>query len=132
MAGYSNRIRTLYYDDAGQVAGADKTFTYTGGKQDKINETLPQGTATVLTFTLDVSTLQSTMLLCERNLVVTVNDDGTPDATISLVAGTPLMWSADIGGSNPFGAVDVTSIKATLASGSAADLTIICLSDPTP
>jgi hypothetical protein len=132
MSGYSNRIRTLYYDDAGQVVGADKTFTYTGGSETKISETITGGGAPVITFTLDVSALVSTMLLCTRNLTITVNDDGTPDATITLLAGVPKMWSADIGGSNPWGSVDVTSFKATLAAGADADLTVITLVDPTP
>lgn len=133
MAGYSNRIRILYYDDVGAVAGGDKTFTYTGGSEMKWNEEVTGGSNIVVTAAIDVSAVLSVFLLCAtRNMTVTINDDGTPDATINLVAGIPKMWSADLGGSNPLGAVDVTSFKAALSAGANADLTMIVLLDPTP
>lgn len=132
MAGYSNRIRTLYYDDTGQVAGADKTFEYTGGAQLKWNETVTGGSNIVVTAAIDVSAVIAVLLLSPRAMTVTINDDGSPDATISLLANVPKMWSADVGGSNPLGAVDVTSWKAALAAGADAVLTFIVLLDPTP
>jgi hypothetical protein len=37
--------------------------------------------------------LQSIVLLSDKNMTVKINDDGSPDATISLVAGVPFIWN---------------------------------------
>jgi len=133
MAGYENRIRILYYDDTGQVSGADKTFTYTAGTQMKWDETVTGGSNIVVTTSIDVSAIVSLLILSPtRNMTLTINDDGTPDATVNLLAGVPVVWSADVGGSNPLGSVDVTSFKAALAAGANADFMMIVLLDPTP
>lgn len=71
----------------------------------------------------------SLVIKCDRDVVLTFNDDGTPDATVNLLANKPLVWTDDAYFSNPLGSTDITSFKATLASGDDATLLIDVIFD---
>lgn len=106
---------------------------YTSGMAGIIQETITAGASTTFNnFDVDVSECEAVVMECDRDVTILVNDDGTPDATISLLAGKPLVWKADGYFLNPLGLVDVTSLKATLAAGANATLHIEVFQDPTP
>lgn len=110
-----------------------KSSSYSGSMITGLDETIPAAGATTFTnFDVDVSACVALFMLCDRAITITINDDGTPDATITLVANVPLVWTNDGYFSNPLGNVDVTSIKATLASGADASLRIEVVQDAIP
>jgi len=86
---------------------------------------------------VDISAVKAFGLKSTKAVTVTVNDDGTPDATIALAANVPLIWVAALAGtqyptSNPLGSADITGMKVTNASGAAATVSFACLTDATP
>lgn len=110
-----------------------KTNSYSAGMLTGLDEAVPAaGSTTFLNFDVDVSEVESVFISCDRAVTVLVNDDGTPDATIALLADKPLIWRNDGYFSNPLGSVDITSLKVTVPSGDAANFRIEVLQDPTP
>ncbi len=110
------------------------TFPVTGGASNAISEPYISG-ATTITLAVDVSACKAVGIKTSTDATVTVNDDGTPDATIDLTANEAIIWTAAQAGvqfptSNPFGSTDVTSIKVTATD--AGTITIAVLTDPTP
>jgi hypothetical protein len=119
------------------VQGITAPFTddnsYSAGMGTTLEETITGGgNQTFANFDVDVSECEALVMLCDRDITITVNDDGTPDATINLKADKVLTWTSDGYFSNPLGSVDVTSIKATLAAGADATLRIDVVQDPSP
>ncbi len=111
----------------------DKTNNYSGSMLTGLDETIPaNGSTTFSNFDVDVSEVISVFMLCDRDITLKINDDGTPDATINLWAGKPLYWTEDAYFSNPLGSVDCTSLKATLAAGEDASLQIEVIQDAIP
>lgn len=105
--------------------------TYTAPMFTGLDETITGGgNQTFTNFDVDVSQVESLVMLCDRDITITVNDDGTPDATIALKAGKVLRWAPDGYFTNPLGSTDVASIKATLAAGADASLRIEVLQTP--
>lgn len=112
---------TLTLDTPG--GPVSKTNTYDGNQHAGYSGTIPAGAATTIpNVSIDVSQMTSVVIQCDRDVVLTFNDDGTPDATVNLLANKPLVWGNDSYFSNPLGSVDITSFKATLASGEDATL----------
>lgn len=129
---YTNKIRQVFYDDAGVVPGADRTITYTAGSETKVSEAVPQSATTVIVVAIDVSKLVSLLLLCDKVCTVETNGTGVgADDSVSLAAGVPMMWSADTGGANPFVTADVTALHITLGAVGAGTFKMIALVDPT-
>jgi len=119
------------------VQGITEPFTddnsYQAGMGTTLDETITGGgNQTFSNFDVDVSEVEALLMLCDRDITITINDDGTPDATISLKADVLLVWTSDGYFDNPLGVVDVTSIKVTLAAGDDARLRIDVIQDPSP
>jgi hypothetical protein len=119
------------------IQGLDNPFTdsnvYTAGQGTILEETIVGGTnVTYSNFDVDVSECEFVLISCTRDITLTINDDGTPDATINVLAGKPVVWKNDGYFLNPLGTVDVTSLKATLAAGTDAVLRINVGQDPSP
>lgn len=109
---------------------AGSNNSYSGAQHSGFNDTITQGQATTVpNFSVDVSAMVSLVIKCDRDVVLTFNDDGTPDATVNLLANKPLVWTDDAYFSNPLGSTDITSFKATLASGDDATLLIDVIFD---
>ena len=103
---------------------ASKQNAYNSAQHAGFNDTISAGATTVPNFSVDVSQAVSMVMLCDRDVILTFNDDGTPDATINLLEGVPLVWTNDGYFDNPLGIVDITSFKATLAAGDDATLLV--------
>lgn len=80
---------------------------------------------------IDVSALKLLYMVSDQDLTIETNDGETPDDTIALKAGKPLVWHEDCGYTNPLG-TDVTALFATNASGTDATLYVKTLQDATP
>jgi hypothetical protein len=105
---------------------------YSGGQQIAINETIVSGaTNQLVSLALDVSQIQSLILVSSRNVTLKTNNATTPTNTINLVANVPYIWNTDSYDTNKLTA-DVTSLFVTNSSGSDALLRISAVLDPTP
>ena len=102
---------------------------YTAGAESNISESIATGTNTLVAFTADVSQMKTLLLYSDVSMTIKTNSSGSPDATVTLVAGQPLVWNSINGQTNPFGSTDVTALYATNASTAA--FTLKCLFDPT-
>ncbi len=106
-----------------------KTNSYTGIQHAGFSDVIEASTTTVPNFSVDVSEVTGLVIQCDRDVVLTFNDDGTPDATINLLADKPLVWNDDSYFTNPLGVVDITSFKYVLAAGDDATLLIDVIYD---
>jgi hypothetical protein len=128
---YTHQVQINVNAANGQISSSN---SYTDTGIIGIDETIPGGaTVTFTNFDVDVTAVMSIVMLCDRDIVLTVN---TSDATISLKAGVALIWQSDGYFYNPLctspSLVDVTSLKAVLASGADANLKIEVISHLTP
>lgn len=101
---------------------ANGSVVKTANTEIEISSTIAASGNDVLTIALDVSNVVAWWLLSDHACTVTVNDDGTPDETYSLVANVPLSWHSTNGSVNPM-AADWTSIKIVNSAGATAHVT---------
>ena len=132
---YTYRAGLTLSTDAGTFSSYTTDVTGTGIV--KFEESCADAGSTVITVAVDISAVKAFGLKSTKAVTVTVNDDGTPDATVSLAANVPLIWVASLAGTqyptdNPLGTVDITSMKVANASGAAATVSFACLTDATP
>jgi len=80
---------------------------------------------------IDVSALKFLYIVSDQDLTVETNDGTSPDDTLTLSAGKPIVWYDGCGYSNPLG-TDVTALYLTNASGADATLYVKTLQDATP
>lgn len=80
---------------------------------------------------IDYSALKLLYIVSDQDLTVETNDGSSPDDTLTLLAGIPIVWFEGCGFTNPLSA-DVTALYATNASGADATLTVKTLQDATP
>jgi len=86
----------------------------------------------LVNFALDVSQAKLVFMQSDQDLTVKTNDSGSPQETISLTAGKPLLWVPDFPEApTPF-SDDVTALYVSNASGDTATLRIKALLDATP
>ena len=105
----------------------------TGGAQASVSESIPDSSTDLeVTFTLDVSAIQSIYIKSDEDLTLETNSGGSPTDTITLKAGVPYIWHAGSYHTNLLTADITANIFLTNASGSAALLEIEVVTDPTP
>ncbi len=109
-----------------------KTVTLTGSGEINIDETVPGSSDIVLTMALDVSAVIGVYIVADGAVVLTVNDDGSPDKTITLAADIPVQWCSTNNQTSPLGSADWTSVKATKATATDASLKMRFLLDVSP
>lgn len=76
---------------------------------------------------IDVSSAKIICLECDQDVTVKTNSSGSPQETISLIAGRPIIWQT--GDSSALFAGDVTSFFVTNASGTDATFSVIVGTD---
>lgn len=124
---FTHRIRNIYTAGSSQVG--DHTFTYTASGEVNIDETCADSATTDITAAIDQSAMKALLISSDQD--VTLNTNSPTDDTIALTANVPVMWSADVGGTNPI-TVDVTSLHVVNASGFSATFKLRVLLDVTP
>lgn len=132
---YTYRAGVTLSTDAGTFTSY--TASVVGSGIAKFSEIAAADGATVITVAVDVSAVKAFGLKSSRDVVVTVNDDGSPTATITLTANKPVVWVAgdtdQYPSSNPLGATDVASMTVTNADPDLdATVEFACLMDATP
>jgi hypothetical protein len=111
------------------VSGSE---TYTGSGKVSIEETIAASTTDDdIVLALDVSAIQSIIILSDQDVKIETNDGTSPDDTIDLVADVPYVWNTDSYDSCLL-TTDVTVIYVTNAGATAATLKIEALLDATP
>lgn len=114
-------------------AGAiTKSKTYTNSGRISISEDI----ATAITdgpiiVAIDVSAVESFLLVSNQDVTIETNNATTPSDTINLLAGVPYIWTTDSYDTLKL-TVDVTIIYVTNASGATATIQIEALVDATP
>lgn len=110
----------------------NKTNTLSSGGKVSLDESIANAvTNGAIVFTLDVSQVKAFYLVSDQALTVKTNSSGSPDNTITLVAGIPYVWYTSKYDSFKL-TVDVTVLYVTNASGSAARMQLEAIYDPTP
>ena len=107
--------------------------TLTGDGEQNFDITVPGSGNIVVSCEIDVSALVGVYISTDQTVTMTTNDDGTPDDTLTLTAGKPLVWYSGCGLPNPFAsAVDVESFKLTRGSAGDAAVKLRFIYDATP
>lgn len=124
---------TLVQNWTDGVNTLSSSIATTAGLSKEWTETIADSeTDKQVTANIDVSALKSLYILSDQDMTLETNSGSTPDDTIALKANKPVVWESSSGYfSNPLTA-DVTALFFTNASGSAANLKIRTLEDPTP
>ncbi len=121
--------------DAGSFS-ARTTAGIVGSSSTHLSETAAGADTTTFNISVDVSATKAVCIKASGDCVITVNDDGTPDATITLTANKAINWvagdTAQYPSANPLGAVDVATIDVTVAGADDVLVTIAVLVDATP
>ena len=128
---FTHTLKRDWVGPSGRQITADKT--YSGDAQASVSQSIPDSeTDFEVTFTLDVSAIQSIYIKSDQDLTLETNDGTTPTDTIDLKAGVPYIWHTGSYFTNLLTADITANIFLTNASGSAAKLEIEVVTDPTP
>jgi propanediol utilization protein len=120
--------------DSGTFSAASTGIV--GGSSIHLSETAAAADTTTMTLAVDVSAVKSMAIKASKDCVITVNDDGSPTATITLTANDAIIWVAgntvQYPTANPLGSTDVATWDVTVAGDEDALVTFAALVDPTP
>ena len=111
------------------VGNSGSSNVYSSGSITEISEAFAASNDQLFAFTLDVSQCKVLYLYSEVACTIETNSSSAADATVTLVAGQPVVWTSTNGQTNPFGSTDVARIYVSAAA--TGTLTIKCLFDPT-
>jgi hypothetical protein len=130
---FTPKIRTVFYDDVGVVTGADRTIEYPSDSLLKLQVSILNSATTVINAPIDKDALQALLLVCTQGVLVETNAVGASAGdSVTLSANVPKMWSADIGGTNPFATEDVVTLHVTNSGPTVGVLKVVAATDPTP
>lgn len=110
----------------------EKSKTYSAASRVSLDETIADSeTDKQVTVAIDVSAVKAFYIVSDQDITLETNDGTTPDDTLSLVADVPYVWTTDSYDTFKLSA-DVTAFFFTNSSGSAANVKMECVLDPTP
>jgi hypothetical protein len=127
----THRVTTSVRSNAGTVTSA--SYTISGSHEFNLEKTFSIGTNVAQDLEADVSTIVSLAMEWDgagsETCVIKTNSSGTPDDTITLTHGSPLIWNTEIqdtlGTACPL-TVDVTT-GIFVTNAAAGDLTVYIL-----
>lgn len=120
----------ISFTRSGTATTATTTLTYSAVQE--ISESIANSTTDgLVNWTCDYSTLRFLLIKSDQAITIETNSGSTPDDTFSIAANIPFAWYYNSGITCPITA-DITAAYVTNASGSAANLTIISMTDATP
>jgi hypothetical protein len=127
----THRVTTSVRSNAGTVTSA--SYTISGSHEFNLEKTFSIGTNVAQDLEADVSTIVSLAMEWDgagsETCVIKTNSSGTPDNTITLTHGSPLIWNTEIlatlGTACPL-TVDVTT-GIFVTNAAAGDLTVYIL-----
>ena len=107
------------------------TTSLTDASAIELATTVAVSTSNTYSWAIDVSQVKHLYVETSSALTLLVNDDGTPDVTLTLSSAAPIVWTSGMGTACPLGSVDATSVKFTNGSSTVtADLYFFCVVDP--
>jgi hypothetical protein len=121
MAGITQTFTTAITDDAGRVV-ATKAKAVTGDSEEEFNVSCPGSSNVAVPLSIVQAGMVSFWVVADAaDVTMTVNDDGSPDLTVVLVANVPYFWNADMG-DNPItdDLAGASALKFTKSSAGAA------------
>ena len=121
----------ITYGWASGSASLSYTETLSGDGEDNREVSAGALATTEVLIPIDISALKSFYLYSDVALTLKTNDSGTPDDTIAVAAGKPIVWTNNSVLANPF-TVDVTKFYFVNATAGAATVKIKVLQDVTP
>lgn len=125
-------IHTQNVSAGGGVIGGGATVTVTGSGRASISESVPTATTNQqLVIAFPITDLKSLVIYSDYAVTLKINSSGTPDQTISVLAGKALTWYTGGYYANPIDQA-VTAMYVSNSSGSTAALEIEALYDGTP
>jgi hypothetical protein len=128
----SNTIQISYSTLVNGVPVSSSVQTASGSSLLQITETIANaGTNIAVACSIDEDALAGFFLSSNYDVTVKTNSSGSPQETIALKAGVPVVWTSGSVGSKPI-SDDVTALYITNASGSSATVTLIAITDATP
>jgi hypothetical protein len=125
--------RTLSISIGDTVTGIQAQVTLSAEGEAARIVPIPEAAETEVDFGLEIARAEYLFIVADKALTINTNAaaDGAPDDTLELVAGVPIVWTADSGQVNPFTA-NVTSLFVTNDGADAATLRILAGIDATP
>lgn len=129
----SESIAIAQYADIGGSRIGGKPFTYTSGSLRSISESIPNTDNNLVAFVMDVTQIQALIIVAAAAMTLEWNDNAGTQGSLVLAANKVIAWDTDYPSihPNPLGAVDFTALYVTNASGSAAQLDMRIIFDPT-
>ena len=116
--------------DAGSAAS--QTTSYEAGAEVNVNDSAEaSGELSVDDIAVTVAEIVSFFIISDKDVTLTVNDDGSPDQTITLDAGKMIGWNTDSLDPNPLTSTTITNLTFTNAGDSAAKIKASFLIDAT-
>lgn len=118
--------------NVGGGVSTSNAFTFTGDGRESRQVVVPDSTTDKLVnIAIDIDQMRLIYIVSDQDITLETNNAGTPQETIALKAGKPLVWYLGSYFALPF-AGDVTSMYLTNASGSEALFELHMIHDATP
>lgn len=118
-----HKVTLSYQTQAG--ISESTTATYTDSTEINITETIPISTTNQpITIAFPHAAMVALNISANTPLTIKTNSTGSPGNTLSVGASLPLIWTADMNGTNPI-TVDVTELFVSNASATVAATLII-------
>lgn len=126
---FTKKLR-VQVDGGGESLSAEKA--YSGGTRASLDEAIPaEQTDLELEFAMALTGLQMLVISATCAMTLKTNSSGDPDDTLSLVADSPYVWTADSLDACLITAA-ITSLFVSTAAGVSGTLKIEAIADATP
>lgn len=132
MAGFTHTVVTTY--KIGSTIFVTASNAYTNNNEINIDEVITDSTSNhQIDVAIDLTDVKSMVLSCDKDVTVYTNDasGGSPDDTIALAAGVPIVWTIGNVESIPL-SVDLTALYVTNAGDTDARFKAAFLLDSSP
>lgn len=125
---FSHKVTQSVTTPGGAVSPA-VAMEFIQDKEANLDHTIAIGTDVEVQFPLDVSAVESIILLSTANVTIETNDGSSPDNTLALLANKPYVWNKSSYDTFKF-TTDIVALFLTAAA--AGTLKIRAIVDPTP
>jgi hypothetical protein len=119
---FTHTLTQGYATNVGTVATA--TLSFTGDAEDDLDVAVPASTTNqTYAMTINKTAVQSMLIYCDQSATIKTNSATSPQDTISLSAGVPVIWNTSSGATEPISG-NVTSLYVTNSNSVTANLKI--------
>lgn len=119
---FTHRFTQTYNTDVGQIATATQSFT--GDEENDFDGQVPANTTNqAATLQVIKANMVSVLIYSDQALTIKTNSSSTPQDTIVLAAGVPVIWNSSMSAAAPFSG-NVTNMFLTNAGSVVANVKI--------